>query len=154
MYLLGTSLKLSRLCFLFYNFRETRTLEKAEFLYLFVSEFLYDSVMYTICIENYEGKDVDQDYINYVKKYEKAYTRLSKQGDVVIKDAFEQLRKGQIADFYDTMIAILEVNFSLSMELRQSIDERTIHFKSLPKIDIEFIRIIREIEEELLSRKK
>ena len=78
-------------------------MELHKFLYIFYKHFLKNCIKETICIENWEGKDYDNRYIEYIKAYTKFRNDLLDKDEETVINDFKRTEKDLLDKYFKKM---------------------------------------------------
>lgn len=128
-------------------------MELDKFLYLFSKHILKTSITETICIENWEGIDFDNRYIEYITTYQRLKDRLVDKDEERVLIDFKQVKQSIFDKFYAKMKVKLLTSLRNYCNLNQEEEEKIIDDLDKSKDNsglYKYIYKIREIETKLI----
>ncbi len=129
-----------------------------DFIYYFGKHFFQNFVSETICIENWEGKDFDNRYLEYAQLYQKSNEKYLKLNKKELLEQFKIMKERNLNKFYDVLKGKV-LNYIKGQKGKKGLAdaEYELFFEELnklmdlKKINIRFILKLRELENLILS---
>ena len=127
-----------------------------EYMYNYTNIYFTNEVKKIICAENYTGADADNNYVDFIKRYEIIFKLVKdkKFSDEKIIEAFHLLSKTTVKEYNDFMKNCLENTLKenlIDFEKKwNSIENDISNFMSVDKVNENLVNEIREIEEKYI----
>jgi hypothetical protein len=132
-------------------------MELKDFIYNYAKIYLKENVKTVLAQENWQDKDCDVKYVRYIQDYITIKALYEDKEEQKILAALQLARKTRIEETYkflfDEMIKNMRSFYNVTDEIYDKIKKRITPLHNTDEFNFDYIRELRNIEEEYFSGK-